>query len=335
MVKIADAKQQDKVVKENESCTLIDLGDGIICAEFQTKMNSIDAPLGELLMDAVTMLNEGEFEGLVVGNQGPHFCAGANVFIVLGEAMQGNWDKIDAAVNDFQQVCMAMRFCKRPVVAAPHHFTLGGGTEIAQAAARCVVAGETYGGLVEVGVGLVPGGGGCKELLRRAQAYLPANVQDADPFPYIRRAFENISTAQVSTSGAEYIELGYLSDEDIVTASSDQQIKRAKDVCLGLIQAGYRPPRPATLIAYGEPMRAVFKAAVYGFRLGGFASEHDALIAGKVAHILTGGDRAPGPTMTEQDVLDLEREAFVSLVGTEKSQQRIQTMLATGKPLRN
>jgi len=220
-------------------------------------------------------------------------------------------------------------------VTAPHHFTLGGGCEIAQAGARAVIAGETYGGLVEVGVGLIPAGGGCKELLRRAHKYVPDNVGEANLFPFVQRAFENIALAKVSTSGAEMIENGHLDENDIVCPSFDQQVKRAKDVCLGLIKMGYKPPLPAKLTALGEPARAKFRIALYGFQLGGFASEHDALIAEKVGHILTGGDRRPGTKMTEQDVLDLEREAFVSLVGTEKSQARIQNMLMTGKPLRN
>lgn len=257
------------------------------------------------------------------------------MFVILGEAMQGNWDKIDVAINDLQQGLMGLRFSNKPVVAAPHHLTLGGGVEIAQAADRCVIAGETYGGLVEVGVGLVPGGGGCKEMLRRAQEYVPSNVPEADLFPFIQRAFENISTAKVSTSGAEFVELGYLSTQDVISASGDQQIKRAKDLCLGMNQAGYRPPLPATMTALGEPARAAFRVAVYGFELGGFASEHDGLIAEKVAYILTGGDRPAGSKVTEQDILDLEREAFLSLVGTEKSQARIQGMLMTGKPVRN
>lgn len=335
IVSLQNVKKTSGVVKENGSCTLLDLGDGILCAEFHTKMNSIDQDMGQMLQDGVDMLNEGKFEGMVIGNQADQFCAGANVFVILGEAMQGNWEKIETAVNDFQQVCMNIRFCKRPIVAAPHHFTLGGGCEIAQAAAESVIAGETYGGLVEVGVGLVPGGGGCKEMLRRALAYCPPSIVDGDPFPYVRRAFENIAQAKVSTSGAEFVSLGYLEDSNPVEASFDQQIKRAKDRCLGLIRMGYRAPLPETLTALGEPARAAFRVALYGFQLGGFASEHDALIAEKVSNVLTGGDRMPGTKMTEQDVLDLEREAFVSLCGTEKSQQRIQSMLMTGKPLRN
>jgi 3-hydroxyacyl-CoA dehydrogenase len=332
---LATSKAFGHTVKENESASIIDIGDGVICVEFHTKMNAIDADLGLMLHEGVSLLNEGRFEGMVVGNQGPHFCAGANIFVVLGEAMQENWKAIDEAIHGFQQINMAMRYCKRPVISAPHHYTLGGGTEICQHTAKAVIAGETYGGLVEVGVGLVPGGGGCKEMLRRALAYLPDGVADTDPLPYMRRAFENIATAKVSTSGGEYVELGYLTDDNPVVASFDQQIKRAKDVCLGLIKMGYRPPKPAVLTAFGEPMRAAFRVALYGFKLGGFASDHDLLISEKIAHILTGGDRTPGTKMTEQDVLDLEREAFLSLVGTEKTQARIQHMLTTGKPLRN
>ncbi len=335
VVTLNSVKASGGVVKRNDSATLIDLGDGILCAEFHTKMNAIDTDLGMILHEGVTLLNEGKFEGMVVGNQGPHFCAGANIFVVLGEAMQENWKAIDEAVNAFQQINQSMRFCRKPIVAAPHHYTLGGGTEICQHTAKCVIAGETYGGLVEVGVGLVPGGGGCKEMLRRAMAFLPDGVQDTDPLPYVRRAFENIATAKVSTSGGEYVDLGYLTNDNPIVASLDQQVKRAKDVCLGLNKAGYVPPRPASLVAFGEPMRAAFRVALYGFQLGGYASEHDVFISEKIAHILTGGERAPGTKITEQDVLDLEREAFLSLVGTEKTQQRIQAMLTTGKPLRN
>ena len=314
---LPNLKKNEKVVQHNESATIVDIGDGIICVEFHTKMNSIDQGITEAIGAGVDLLDAGKFEGMVIGNQEPHFCAGANVFLILGEAMQQNWDNIDRAVSDLQQTLMRVRFSKRPVVTAPHHFTLGGGCEISQAGARAVIAGETYGGLVEVGVGLVPGGGGCKELLRRALAYCPPSVADADPFPYVRRAFENIAQARVSTSGLEMVELGYLSEEDCIAASFDQQIKKAKDVCLGLIQSGYRSPKPATLIALGEPVRAAFKVALYGFDLGGFASAHDVLIAEKLANILTGGHRKPGTKMPE------------------KTHSTSQHMLITGKPLRN
>jgi 3-hydroxyacyl-CoA dehydrogenase len=335
IITLALVREAGKVIKENGSASLFDLGDGIILAEFHTKMNAIDADLGQILMDGVELLNDGKYEGMVIGNQAEHFCAGANVFVILGEAMQQNWGKIEEAVDQFQQVNMAMRYCKRPIVAAPHHYTLGGGMEIAQHSARCVIAGETYGGLVEVGVGLIPGGGGCKEMLRRALEDMPTNVDNIDPEPFLRRAFMNIALAKVGTSGKEVVEFGYLTKHDIIFPSFDQQVKKAKDVCLALVQEGYEPPTPKPLTAFGEPIRAVFKAGLYPMRLGGYASEHDEMIANKIGWILTGGDRRPGTKMSEQDVLDLEREAFVSLIGTEKSQQRVQHMLTTGKPLRN
>ncbi len=335
VIHLAGVKRSRGVVKENEGCSLVDIGDGILCAEFHTKMNTIDADNMAMLYEAVLMLNEGQFEGMVLGNQGEHFSAGANIMMILGNVMQGAWDKVDEAAHRFQQVNMAMRFCKRPIVATPHHYTLGGGIEMAQHCDRVVIAGETYGGLVEAGIGIIPAGGGTKEMLRRALAYAPAGVPGASALPYVRRAFETIGMAKVSTSGPELIELGYFTDQDIVEPSPDQQIRRAKDVCLGLIKMGYRPPQPAKLVALGEPARAVFRSGVYQMRLGGYASEHDALVAEWLGRILTGGDRAPGTPMTEQDVLDLEREAMLSLCGTEKTQERMKHMLATGKPLRN
>ncbi|MBI4557647.1 MAG: 3-hydroxyacyl-CoA dehydrogenase/enoyl-CoA hydratase family protein, partial [Candidatus Hydrogenedentes bacterium] len=335
IIVLADLKKAGKVVKENEGCSLVDLGDGIVCAEFHTKMNTIDAVMIQMVQQGVDMLNEGKFAGMVLANQGEHFSAGANIFLVLGEIMQGNWENVDLAIRGFQQVNMAMRFCRRPIVAAPHHYTFGGGIEMAQHCARAVIAGETYGGLVEVGVGIIPAGGGTKEMLRRALAYVPDNVPGAEPFPYVRRAFEAIGMAKVSTSGAELIELGHFTANDAICVSFDQQVKRAKDVCRGLVVAGYNPPKPAVLTALGEPARAVFRSAVYQMRLGGYVSDHDAAIAEELARILTGGDRVPGSKMTEQDVLDLEREAMLKLCGTEKTQQRMQHMLQTGKPLRN
>ena len=328
--------KQDKarVVKQNEGADLLDLGDGILCAAFHTKMNAIDQDILTILDHAVNLLEEDKFQGLVIGNQEPHFCAGANLFLILGEIMQGNWTRVEEAVSALQNVNMRMKYCSKPVVAAPHHYTFGGGVELCQHAARCVIAGETYAGLVEVGVGLVPAGGGTKEMLVRAMEYIPPGVQ-VEPFPFIRRAFENIATAKVGTSGLEMIEFGYLRTSDIVLPNYDHQIQKAKQVCLGLAISGYTPPQPPRLVALGEPVRAAFRAGVWGMQQGGFASEHDAVIAEKVAHILTGGNRFPGTKITEQDVLDLEREAFVSLCGTEKTQARMQHMLVSGKPLRN
>ena len=328
-------KKSEGVVKENESCSLIDLGDGIVCAEFHSKMNTVDNMLGEMLGEGVKLVNEGKFDGMVVANQGEHFSAGANLMFVLGFAMQKNWDAIESLVANFQDVNMAMRFCKGPVVSAPHHYTFGGGVEMAQHAAKAVIAAETYGGLVEFGVGLIPAGGGCKETLRRALAYAPDYVQDANPFPYVARAFQAIGMAKVSTSGPEMIELGYFTENDVICVNFGHQVQRAKEVCRGLAVGGYAPPKPAQLTVLGEPVKAAMRALLDGMVNTGFASEHDQIIGMKIAHVLTGGDRWPGTKMTEQDALDLEREAFLSLCGMEKTQERMQYMLANNKPLRN
>ncbi len=323
-----------KVIKTNESASLVDLGDGIICAAFHSKMNAIDPQNTQILRDGVDLLNDGKYEGMIIANQEPHFCAGANLFLVLGEIMQDNWDNVEAAIAGLQDTCMAMKYCSRPIVAAPHHYTFGGGVELCMHTAKVVAAGETSAGLVEVGVGVLPAGGGCKEMLVRALEYCPSTVE-VDPFPYIRRAFENIATAKVGTSGAEVIELGYWRDSDIVLPNYDHQVAKAKAVCQGLVTAGYTAPRPPRLWALGADAAAAFKSAVWGMQQAGWASEHDAIIAAKVANTLTGGDRIAGTPVTEQDILDLERESFLSLCGMEKTQARIQNMLTTGKPLRN
>ncbi|MGC8846369.1 MAG: enoyl-CoA hydratase/isomerase family protein, partial [Candidatus Hydrogenedens sp.] len=334
-IRLASVKAQpNKEIDRNDSASLIDIGDGIICCEFHCKMNAVDADIVTMLSKGVDLLEEGKYEGMVVANQGPHFSAGANLFLILGQIMQQDWNAIEAMVRGLQGANMRMKYCSRPVVIAPHHYTFGGGLEICMHGAKCVIAGETYAGLVEAGVGVIPAGGGTKELTVRALELVPEGA-NADPFPFIRRSFEDIAMAKVGTSGAEVVELGYLRPTDIIEPNFELQVGRAKNVCLSLIQAGYRPPRPPRLWALGETPRAAFEAAVWGMKEAGFASEHDMLIATKVAYILTGGDRAEGTPITEQDLLDLECEAFCSLCGTEKTQQRIQHMLQTGKPLRN
>ncbi|MFM1920937.1 MAG: 3-hydroxyacyl-CoA dehydrogenase [Candidatus Hydrogenedentota bacterium] len=335
-VKLVNIKSSNPsaVVKKNDSASLVDVGDGILCCEFHCKMNAIDADLVYMLNDGVDLLEEGKYEGMIIANQGPHFCAGANIFMILGEIMQGNWANIEAAVRGLQGVGAKMKYCSRPVVAAPHHYTFGGGVEICQHSAKVVAAGETYAGLVEMGVGVLPAGGGTKEMHVRAMELCPENVA-VDPFPYIRRAFENIATAKVGTSAAEVIELGYWRESDIILPSYDHQVAVAKQVCQGLIKAGYTRPRPPRLKALGDGPKAAFKSAVWGMVQAGWATEHDALIAEKVAHVLVGGNRLAGTPITEQDLLDLECEGFLSLCGTEKTRDRISHMLQFNKPLRN
>lgn len=335
-LKLINVKTRDTAVVEKlDEGSLVDLGDGIVCAEFHSKMNAIGPDTVAILNKGVDLLEAGKFEGMVIGNQGPHFCAGANLMLVLGDAMQGNWEGIEKMVRGLQGIGMRMKYCSAPIVAAPHHYTFGGGVEICQHTDRVVLAGETYAGLVEVGVGVIPAGGGTKEMAVRAFEYMPANIQPNDVFPFIRRAFETIATAKVGTSGAEVVELGYFRNSDIVLPNYDHQIQKAKDVCRGLVISGYTPPRKPRLYALGSSGKAAFEAAVWGMEQAGWASEHDKLISTHLAHVLCGGDRIAGTPMTEEDFLDLEREAFVSLCGTEKTQARIQNMLATGKPLRN
>ena len=323
-----------RVVRHNVGCDLIDLGDGVLCAAFHTKMNAIDGEVMAMLSDALDLLDADAFEGLVIGNQAPHFCVGANLMLVLGSIMQGDWEGMGRMVDALQNVGMRMKYAAKPVVAAPHHYALGGGLELCQHVDRCVIAAETYAGLVEAGIGVIPAGGGSKEMLVRALECVPATV-DTDPFPFLRRAFENVAMAKVSTSGPELIHLGYLRNTDVVEPNFDHQLARAKHVCQALALAGYTPPKAPRLVALGEPARAAFRVVVFGMTESAWASEHDALIAEKLAHVLTGGDRLAGTKMTEQDVLALEKEAFLSLCGTEKTRARIQHMLANGKPLRN
>jgi 3-hydroxyacyl-CoA dehydrogenase len=332
---LAHVKKAGGVVEETEGCSLIDLGDGILCAEFHTKMNVIDRAVLDTLKQGAARVNAGDFEGMIVANQGPHFCAGANLKVILDAIVNKDWQAIDDLIRAFQDSLMALRFCHGPVVAAPHHYTFGGGIEVCLHAARVVFTGETYGGLVEAGVGVIPAGGGTKEMLRRALAFAPAGVAGAEAFPFVQRAFDTISLAKVSGSGLDLVEFGLFTDCDRLEVNADHLVRRAKDVCRSLILEGYRAPRPTMLRALGEPARAVLDSQVYQYRLAGYASEHDALIAGKLAWVLTGGDRVPGTQLTEQDVLDLEREAFVGLCRTEKTRERIEHMLATGKPLRN
>ncbi len=327
-------KDAKNVIASTDSASVVDIGDGIICVEFHCKMNAIDSDIVAMLNKGVDLLEEGKYEGMVIGNQGPHFCAGANLMLVLMAIQAEQWDSIEQMVRGLQSAGMRMKYCKKPVVAAPHHYTFGGGVEICMHTDKVVIAGETYAGLVEVGVGVIPAGGGTKEMLVRALEKIPPGVT-IDPFPLVRRAFENIATAKVGTSGAEFIELGYMRDTDIVLPNYDHQIGRAKDVALGLAKMGYTPPRPPRLWAVGDTAMAAFEAAVWGMKEAGFASEHDMLISKKIAHILTGGGRFEGTPLTEQDLLDLECEAFCSLCGTEKTKERIQHMLMSGKPLRN
>lgn len=331
---LSSLKDQGKVIKKNSGASLIDLGDGVACLEFHSKMNTIGGDTIDMFTKSLKEVEE-NYEGLVIGNQGLNFSAGANLMMVLLAAMEGEWDDIDLMVRGFQKATMAAKYSKKPVVVAPFGLTLGGGCEFTLASAKVVASSETYIGLVEVGVGLVPGGGGSKEMAIRALDKLP-KVPEADPLAVLKQSFELIGMAKVATSADEAKKMGILRDTDIIVMNKDRQIEDAKQAVLGLSRAGYRAPKPRTDIAVpGRSALAAFKVGLSGMREGGYISEHDEFIGTKVASILCGGDLIVPRVVTEQYLLDLEREAFLSLCGTRKTQERIQHMLKTGKPLRN
>jgi 3-hydroxyacyl-CoA dehydrogenase len=275
------------------------------------------------------------FDALVIGNQGRHFCVGANLMALLFEAQDENWDEIDLMVRAFQDAVMAVKLFEKPVVAAPFAMTLGGGCEICLHAAKIRAAAETYIGLPEVGVGLIPAGGGCKEMLLRSMEGIPAEVE-VDLLSFFRHAFETIAFGRVSTSAKDAQRLGYLRPTDRFTMNQDRLLYEAKQVALAMVAEGYAASRPRDDIkVLGERAIATAETQRYNLKSGGYISDHDDLIAGKLANVLAGGKVTPGTVVTEQYLLNLEREAFLSLCGERKSQERMQHMLKTGKPLRN
>ena len=326
-------KDRTPVVQENSGASLIDLGDGVLCCEFHAKMNAIGGDFVAMLHAGVARL-ETEFEAMVIGNQAPNFSAGANLMLLLMTAQEGEWDDIHLAVRQFQRVNMAIKYAPRPVVSAPQGMALGGGCEINLHSARIHASAEAYIGLVEVGVGLIPGGGGTKEMLIRANEHA-ASGDSLDLTHALRPIFENIATAKVSTSAEEARSLGYLRPSDLISMNRDRQIADAKQTALAMVRAGYHPPAPAEIRVLGEEFLALAKLAVHMMIRGEYATEYDGVVARKLAYILAGGGITAAQIVPEQYVLDLEREAFVSLCGERKTQERIAHTLKTGKPLRN
>ncbi len=337
IILLPDLKSRKKIVKENESASLIDIGDGVVCLEFHTKMNSIDEPLTVMLSESCDIV-EKDFEGMVVANHDERaFSAGANVFAVLVAAQKGEWDLLEKSIEALQNGNMRMKYLDKPVVTAPAGLALGGGCEMAMHGARCLPNGETYMGLVEVGVGVIPAGGGCKEILVRVTEGIPEGVVEAglNLQYHMAKAFENIAMAKVATSAAEAMDLGYIRKTETINMSRDQQIYEAKQLVLSLVMAGYKPPRPAQIPVMGENFRSLADAILMNMRYGNFISDFDLVVSRKVAQILSGGDCAEGTYVSEQEILDLEREAFLSLMGETKTHERIMHMLTKGKPLRN
>lgn len=333
LIILKDLKKQNKVAHSNPGAALIDIGDGVACLEFTSPNNALGVDIVQALNYCVENLGK-QFDGMVIGNQSKNFCVGANLMLMLMEAEDENWDEIEWMVREFQYSFLRTKYAHFPVVAAPFGMTLGGGYEISALADKIQAAGETYMGLVELGVGLVPGAGGHKEVLIR-NIENAGNISGVDLQPFVNRAFETIAMAKVSTSAKEAKDLGYMRAGDGVSVNGDFLIHDAKQAVLEMVKKGYRAPAPTLIPVVGEPGYAVLELGVYTMLQGGFISEYDAHLAKKVAYILAGGKVHAGTVVTEEYLLDIEREAFLSLIGEPKTQDRMRHMLAKGKPLRN
>jgi len=343
LVPVAAFKRANGVFAGNAGVSLVDLGDGIGCFEFHSKMNSIGQDIVQFLMQKLDPSSDAvkNFDGFIVTSDAPNFSAGANLMQLLLAIQDEEWDDIDYFVRGFQGMTQAIKFCPRPVVSAPFGLCLGGGTEISMHSALRQPHLELYTGLVETGVGLVPAGGGSKEMVLRAVAAAGALRADnrgdsVEAYDALRQNFETIAMAKVSTSAFEARALRIVDDSDAVTMNRERLVTDAKTQALRQVRAGYTPPaRRSDIPAPGQGVLATLKLGVYLMRQGEFISDHDVKVANHVAHILAGGNVTAGTLLTEDYLLDLEREAFLSLCGEKKTAERIGFTLKTGKPLRN
>ena len=341
------AKKSNGVVKKNSGASVVDLGDGVACIEFHSKMNSLGADIVGLILQTLKPGGVGDnFDGFVITNDATNFSVGANLMLLLMSVQEEEWDDVDLGIRQFQGMTQAIKFSSKPVVAAPFGLCLGGGTEISLHAAARQSYAELYTGLVEVGVGLLPGGGGCKEMLLRVvdgassarggKGSADALAGSIEMLEAMKRAFETIATATVATSAHEARSLGFLNDSDHISMNRERVLSDAKARALELVRAGYEPPVPRTDIpAPGEALLATLKMGVHLMRQGDFITDYEVKLGGKIAEVLCGGNLTPGTPVSEQYILDLEREGFKSLCGEKKTQERIQYTLKTGKTLRN
>ena len=335
------AKKSNGVVKKNSGASLVDLGDGVGCIEFHSKMNSLGGDIVGLISQTLKAGGPGDgFDAFVITNDADNFSVGANVMLLLMSVQEEEWDEVDLAIRQFQGMTQAIKFSPKPVVVAPFGLCLGGGTEITLHGAARQPHAELYAGLVEVGVGLLPGGGGCKEMLLRAvdsaAAIRPGRGESIELMEAMKKTFETIATGKVATSAHEARGLGFLHESDNITMNRERVLADAKARALELVRAGYEPPQPRTDIpAPGENVLAALRLGVHIMRQGEYISDHEVKIATKVAEVLCGGNVTSGTPVSEQYILDLEREAFKSLCGEKKTQERIQFTLKTGKTLRN
>jgi 3-hydroxyacyl-CoA dehydrogenase len=336
------AKKSNGVVKKNSGASLIDLGDGVGCIQFHSKMNALGADIISLILQALKPGGAGDaFDAFVITNDAQNFSVGANLMLLLMSVQEEEWDDVDLAIRQFQGMTQAIKFSPKPVVVAPFGLTLGGGCEVSLHAAARQPHAELYMGLVEVGVGLLPGGGGCKEMLLRAVDSATSirpdgRAESVELMEAMKKAFETVATAKVATSAHEARGIGFLSSSDRITMNRERVLSDAKERARELVGAGYEPPVMRTDIpAPGENILAALKMGVHLMRQGDFISDHEKKLGTKIAEVLCGGNITPGTPVSEQYLLDLEREAFKSLCGEKKTQERIQFTLKTGKTLRN
>ncbi|HET9928214.1 MAG TPA: 3-hydroxyacyl-CoA dehydrogenase/enoyl-CoA hydratase family protein [Rubrobacter sp.] len=328
-------RDEGKELASNNSASLLDLGDGVLCLEFHSKGNSIDTQIVEMGNRALEELKRDDVVGLVIGNEGRNFSVGANLGEMAHAVQNGDLDQIEGSVEALQDLLMAFRFAPKPVVSAPHGQTLGGGLEVCLHSDRIVAAGETYMGLVEVGVGLIPAGGGTKEMVRRLVSPALHTAPDIPPLPFLQRAFEQIALAKTATSALEAKEMGFLTQNDRIVMNADHLISAAKRETLDLAD-GYTPPEHTNNVyASGRTARAALEMGIKTMQWGHYASDYDGVIAAHVARVLTGGNLSLPQWVPEEYLLKLEKQAFLDLLKNEKTHERIEALLKTGKPVRN
>ncbi len=333
MVVLSDLKGTKKVVSENAGASLYDIGDGVALMEFHTKMNVFDNDIFDMLVESLDH-TEKDFDGLVIGNEADNFSAGANLGLILMASKMQQWDTIEEAMRKMQDTFMRMRYFNKPVVIAPAGLALGGGAELTMHASRVVAAGETYIGLVELGMGLIPAGGGTKETMRRI--INPAmRTENAEAFPFVQRAFLQIGQVKVATSAYEARDMGIFGPCDRIVMNRDHLLTEAKKEVLAMVAAGYHAPAPELIYAPGRDMFGAMKIGAWSFKEGKYITEYDAHVATKLAYVMAGGCLTKPQWVSEQYILDLEREAFLSLCGEEKTIERIWTFIDKGRPVRN
>jgi len=330
-LKVSDLRKESSAFFENDSAALLDMGDGVALFEFKTKNSTLGAELVKSLEHCLDIV-EKDFEALVISHDGDNFAYGANLMEAAQAVKEGRFSDVIEVVENFQKTALKLRYASIPVVAAPFGRTLGGGAEFVLYSDKVVAHHELYMGLVEVGVGLIPAGGGTTELLKRAMSKLEG---DADPLPFIREVFKTIGLANVSDSAHKAKELGFLRDEDLIVMNRDLQLKTAKEQAIQMVKAGYQPPSPQMVQVLGEKVLGVMKIMLYVMHESRYATDYDKVVSGRLAHVLSGGDLSEPQSVHEDYLYKLEREAIIECLNDERTHARIEHMLKTGKPLRN